>query len=135
MPQIKKPDDLQLIANLIRFFSYERRLLSTMEITQNNLAVILTVSLAADLSDAALGKSSAVYGHIDENGFFVRKRTARKKAITDKMVKNGSLSVNLTVRSWLRLVEQHRLFGKGSFFTRKKPACQRTRGRELKSKQ
>ena len=28
MPQIKKPDDLQLIANLIRFFSYERRLRS-----------------------------------------------------------------------------------------------------------
>ena len=81
MPQIKKPDDLQLIANLIRFFSYERRLLSTMEITKNSLAV------------------------------------------------------NLTVRSWLSLVEQHRLFGKGSFFTRKKPACQRTRGRELKSKQ
>ena len=78
----------------IRFFSYERRLLSTMEITQNSL--ILTVSLAADLSSAAFGKSSAVYGHIDENGPFVRKRTARKKAITDKMVKNGSLSVNLS---------------------------------------
>ena len=43
MPQIKKPDDLQLIANLIRFFSYERRLLSTMEITKNSLAVNLTV--------------------------------------------------------------------------------------------
>ena len=37
-----------------------------MEITQNSL--ILTVSLAADLSGAAFGKSSAVYGHIDENG-------------------------------------------------------------------
>ena len=37
-----------------------------MEITQNSL--ILTVSLDADLSDAALNKSSAVYGHIDENG-------------------------------------------------------------------
>ena len=43
MPQIKKPYDLQLIANLIRFFSYERRLLSTMEITKNSLAVNLTV--------------------------------------------------------------------------------------------
>ena len=40
-----------------------------MEITQNSLAVILTVSLTADLSDAAFGKSSAVYGPIDENGF------------------------------------------------------------------
>ena len=67
MPQIEKPDDLQLIANH-PVFLYERRLLSTMEITQNSLAVILTVSLAADLSGAAFGKSSAVYGHIDENG-------------------------------------------------------------------
>ena len=65
MPQIEKPDDLQLIANH-PVFLYERRLLSTMEITQNSL--ILTVSLDADLSDAAFGKSSAVYGHIDENG-------------------------------------------------------------------
>ena len=68
MPQIKKPDDLQLIANLIRFFSYERRLLSTMEITKNSLAVFLTESLVADLSGAAFGKSTAVYGHINENG-------------------------------------------------------------------
>ena len=67
MPQIEKTDDLQLIANH-PVFLYERRLLSTMEITKNSLAVILTVSLAADLSDAAFGKSSAVYGHIDANG-------------------------------------------------------------------
>ena len=72
MPQIEKPDDLQLIANH-PVFLYERRLLSTMEITKNSLAVILTVSLAADLSDAAFSKSSAVYGHIDENGLFVRR--------------------------------------------------------------
>ena len=66
-----------------------------MEITKNSLAVFLTESLVADLSDAALGKISAVYGHIDENGLFVRKRTARKKAITDKMGKNGRLSVKI----------------------------------------
>ena len=94
----------------------------------------MTVSLAADLSDAALGKSSAVYGHIDENGLFVRKRTARKKAITDKMVKNGSLSVNLS-EILAKIGRAASPFWKGSFFTRKKPACQRTRGRELKSKQ
>ena len=41
-----------------------------MEITKNSLAVILTVSLAADLSDAAFGKRSAVCGHINENVFF-----------------------------------------------------------------
>ncbi|WP_271895795.1 hypothetical protein [Ligilactobacillus ruminis] len=39
----------------------------------NSLAVILTESLVADLSNAAFGKSSAVYGHIDENGSSVRK--------------------------------------------------------------
>ena len=64
-----------------------------MEITQNSL--ILTVSLDADLSDAALNKSSAVYGHIDENWRFVRKRPARKMAITDKMGKNSRLSVKI----------------------------------------
>ena len=42
-----------------------------------------------------LAKVFAVYGHIDENGFSVRKRLARKMAITDKMVKNGRLSVKI----------------------------------------
>ena len=66
-----------------------------MEITKNSLAVILTESFVADLSGAAFGKSSAVYGHIDENGSSVRKRPARKMAITDKMVKNSWLSVKI----------------------------------------
>ncbi|MGO4955628.1 hypothetical protein [Ligilactobacillus ruminis] len=35
-----------------------------------------------------------VYGRINENGNAVRKRTVPKMAITDKMVKNGRLSVN-----------------------------------------
>ncbi|WP_270626692.1 hypothetical protein [Ligilactobacillus ruminis] len=48
-----------------------------------------------DLSGAAFGKSSAVYGHIDENGSSVRKRPARKMAITDKMGKNSRLSVKI----------------------------------------
>jgi len=42
-----------------------------------------------------LAKVSAVYGHIDENGSSVRKWLARKMAITDKMVKNGQLSVKI----------------------------------------
>ena len=42
-----------------------------------------------------LVKVSAVYGHIDENGSSVRKQSARKMAITDKMVKNGRLSVKI----------------------------------------
>ena len=49
----------------------------------------------ADLACAAFGKITAVYGHIDENGFSVRKCPAPKKAITDKMVKNGRLSVKI----------------------------------------
>ena len=46
------------------------------------------------------------YGHIDENGPFVRKWLALKMAITDKMVKNGRLSVNLN-EILDRSVEQH----------------------------
>ena len=64
-----------------------------MEITKNSLAVFLTESLVADLSNAAFGKIIAVYGHIDENGPSVRKWTALKMAITDKMGKNSCLSV------------------------------------------
>jgi EAL domain-containing protein (putative c-di-GMP-specific phosphodiesterase class I) len=47
------------------------------------------------MSSAAFVKIIAVYGHIDENGHFVRKRTVPKMAITDKMVKNGRLSVKI----------------------------------------
>ena len=47
----------------------------------------------ADLASDAFGKIIAVYGHIDENGHFVRKWLARKMPITDKMGKNGRLSV------------------------------------------
>ena len=49
----------------------------------------------ADLASTAFGKIIAVYGHINGNGRFVRKRPALKKAITDKMVKNGRLSVKI----------------------------------------
>ena len=50
---------------------------------------------SADLASDAFGKIIAVYGHIDENGHFVRKWLARKMTITDKMVKNGRLSVKI----------------------------------------
>ena len=46
------------------------------------------------MSSTAFGKIIVIYGHIDENGPVVRKWPARKMAITDKMVKNGCLSVN-----------------------------------------
>ena len=45
------------------------------------------------MCSTAFGKITADYGHTDENGRFVRNWTARKMAITDKMVKNGRLSV------------------------------------------
>ena len=38
-------------------------------------------------------KITVVYGHIAENGLFVRNWFARKMAVTDKMVKNVRLSV------------------------------------------
>ena len=66
-----------------------------MEITRNSLAVFLTESLVADLSVAAFGKIIAVYGQIAENWEFVRKWPARKIPITDKMGKNGRLSVKI----------------------------------------
>ena len=49
----------------------------------------------ADLASTAFGKIIAVYGHIDENGRFVRNWPDRKKAITDKMGKNRCLSVKI----------------------------------------
>ena len=53
------------------------------------------------MRSTAFGKITAVYGHIDENGRFVRNWSARKMAITDKMGKNGRLSVKIqTFRPW-----------------------------------
>ncbi|WP_241531881.1 hypothetical protein, partial [Ligilactobacillus ruminis] len=49
----------------------------------------------ADLSGAAFGKITDVYGHINENGSSVRKRPARKMAITDKIGKNSRFSVKI----------------------------------------
>ena len=56
---------------------------------------ISKITWRAALSGAAFGKITAVYGQIDENGGFVRKWLDRKMAITDKMVKNGRLSVKI----------------------------------------
>ena len=47
MPQIEKPDDLQLIANLIRFFCVCMTIASMMEISQKRLAANLTERLCA----------------------------------------------------------------------------------------
>ncbi|MFJ6968368.1 MAG: hypothetical protein ACIRZ5_08300 [Ligilactobacillus ruminis] len=62
---------------------------------------ISKITWRAALSGAAFGKSSAVYGHIDENGASVRNWPARKMAITDKMGENSRLSVKIqTFRTW-----------------------------------
>ena len=49
------------------------------------------------MRSTAFVKITAVYGHIGKNGRFVRNWPARKMAITDKMVKNGRLSVKIQV--------------------------------------
>jgi len=49
------------------------------------------------MRSTAFGKITAVYGQIDENWEFVRKWYSRKMPITDKMVKNGRLSVKIQV--------------------------------------
>ena len=48
------------------------------------------------MRSTAFDKIIVVYGQIDENGHSVRKWSSRKMPITDKMVKNGTLSVNLS---------------------------------------
>ena len=47
------------------------------------------------MHSATFVKIIVVYGHIDENGHFVRKWSSRKMAITDKMGKNSRLSVKI----------------------------------------
>ncbi|MFJ6966618.1 MAG: hypothetical protein ACIRZ2_08720 [Ligilactobacillus ruminis] len=47
------------------------------------------------MRSTAFGKIIVVYGHIAENGLFVRNWSARKMPFTDKMVKNGRLSVKI----------------------------------------
>ena len=60
---------------------------------KKRLTANLNESWRADLADSAFGKIAVVYGHIDENGRFVRKRPVPKMPITDKMGKIGRLSV------------------------------------------
>ena len=48
------------------------------------------------MRSTAFDKIIVVYGQIDENGHSVRKWSSRKMPITDKMVKNSLLSVNLS---------------------------------------
>ncbi len=74
MPQIEKPDDLQSIANLIRFFCVCTTIASMMEISQKRLAVNLTESLCALIWQTL---------HL-----------AKTLSFTDTSMKMGNLSVN-----------------------------------------
>ena len=76
MPQIEKPDDLQSIANHPVFLRIRDKCLLWFKV-------------------AEFGKNTVVYGQIAGNGHDVRKWADRKLAITDKMVKNGRLSVKI----------------------------------------
>ncbi|WP_191976264.1 hypothetical protein [Ligilactobacillus ruminis] len=82
---------MQSIANLIRFFC----VCMTIAFQDENNPKQFLMAQRADLSGAAFGKITAVYGQIAENGPSVRKWLARKKAITDKMGKNSRLSVKI----------------------------------------
>ena len=64
------------------------------------------------MSSTAFGKIIVIYGHIDENGPVVRKWPTRKMAITDKMVKNGRLSVKIQV---FRTLFYGQMFQKAGF--------------------
>ena len=64
------------------------------------------------MSSTAFGKIIVIYGHIDENGPVIRKWPARKMAITDKMVKNGRLSVKIQV---FRTLFYGQMFQKAGF--------------------
>ena len=69
---------------------------ATSKVDKISKSNVLTV-IEQVMSSTAFGKITAVYGHIDENGRFVRKWTVPKMAITDKMVKNSCLSVKIQV--------------------------------------
>ena len=64
------------------------------------------------MSSTAFGKIIVIYGQIDENWEFVRKWSSRKVPITDKMVKNGRLSVKIQV---FRTLFYGQMFQKAGF--------------------
>ncbi|EFZ34883.1 hypothetical protein [Ligilactobacillus ruminis] len=64
------------------------------------------------MRSTAFVKITAVYGQIDENWEFVRKWSSRKVPITDKMIKNGRLSVKIQV---FRTLFYGQMFQKAGF--------------------
>ena len=73
---------------------------ATSKVDKISKSNVLTV-IEQVMSGTAFGKITAVYGQIDENWKFVRKWSSRKMPITDKMGKNGRLSVKIQpFRPW-----------------------------------
>ena len=97
MPQIEKPDDLQLFANHPVFCVCMTIAFHDGNIPKESASFpwIKEPKRCALSVRAAFGNITSVYGHIDENGRFVRNWPVRKMAITDKMVKNSRLSVKI----------------------------------------
>ena len=60
---------------------------ATSKVDKISKSNVLTV-IEQMMRSAAFVKIIAVYGHIDENGHFVRKRTVPKMVITDKSPEN-----------------------------------------------
>ena len=71
LPQIEKPDDLQSIANLIRFFC----VCMTIAFQDENNPKQFLMAQRADLSGAAFGKITAVYGQNGQKQPIVRKNS------------------------------------------------------------
>ena len=97
MPQIEKPDDLQLFANHPVFCVCMTIAFHDGNIPKESASFpwIKEPKRCALSVCAAFGNLTSVYGHIDENGLFVRNWPVRKMAITDKMVKNSRMSVKI----------------------------------------
>ena len=97
MPQIKKPDDLQSIANLIRFFRVRDNFLVMAEITRNNRFLFHVSKRSKDVRRQSVRIWRLIYRSLS---------LAKSLPITDKMGKNGRLSVNPD-EILAELVEQH----------------------------
>ena len=97
MPQTEKPDDLQLVAIQSGFCVCMTIAFHDGNIPKESASFpwIKEPKRCALSVRAAFGNLTSVYGHIDENGRFVRNWPVRKMAITDKMVKNSRLSVKI----------------------------------------
>ena len=85
MPQIKKPDDLQSIANLIRFFRVRDNFLVMAEIPRNNRFLFHVPKRSKDVSRQSVRIWRLIYRSFS---------LAKSLPFTDTSMKMGLLSVN-----------------------------------------